>query len=48
LNRRRSSLESVCGPAGVHTHKEKGELKMIDGFFTTVFTEDNANLQEIR
>ena len=24
------------------------ELKMIDGFFTTVFTEDNANLQEFR
>jgi len=27
---------------------ETDELKMIDGFFTTVFTEDNANLQEIK
>jgi len=27
---------------------EADELKMIDGFFTTVFTEDNATLQEIK
>ena len=27
---------------------EADELKMIDEFFTTVFTEDNANLQEIK
>jgi len=27
---------------------EADELKMIDELFTTVFTEDNANLQEIK
>src|SRR3990172_6809296 len=27
---------------------ETDELKMIDGFFTTVFTEDNASLQAIK